>query len=134
MHLNDINGSNLTSADLSLADLLSGDRAQVQAVAGAFYRKVMADDLLAPHFARTDMNVQAGMLAEFLARALGGPGPDEARDIRSAHARLHGLTDVHFDRVLGYLAAALREFGLREEDVITAGAMVETLRDDVLNR
>jgi len=122
------------SAGLSLSDLLSGGRAPIRAVASAFYVKVMADDLLAPYFARTDMAVQAGMLAEFLARALGGPGPDEGRDVRSAHAGLHGLTDVHFDRVLGYLAAALREFGLREEDVITAGAMVETLRDDVLNR
>jgi hemoglobin len=122
------------SADLSLYELLSGDRARVHAVASAFYLKVMADDLLSPHFARTDMNVQAGMLADFLARALGGPGPDEAGDIRSAHARLHGLTDVHFDRVLGYLAGALRDFGMREEDVATASAMAETLRDDVLNR
>jgi hemoglobin len=122
------------SSDLSLSDLVSGDRAQIHVVASAFYLKVMADDLLAPHFARTDMNVQAGMLADFLARALGGPGPDEGRELRSAHARLHGLTDVHFDRVLGYLASALREFGLREDDVATASAMAEILRDDVLNR
>lgn len=122
------------SADVSLNDLLSGEKTHLYALAGAFYLKVMADDLLAPYFAHTDMDVQAGMLAAFLARALGGPGPDEACDVRSAHARLRGLADVHFDRVLGYLGATLREFGLGEADLTTASAMVELLRDDVLNR
>jgi len=119
---------------VSLYDLLSGDRQPMYAVTSAFYQKVRTDDLLAPYFADVDMDQQAAMLAEFLARAFGGPDAYTGRDLRSAHAELPGLDDAHFDRVVGYLAETLREFGLSAGDVETVGAVAETTRDDVLNR
>lgn len=120
--------------EVSLYDLLSGDRQPMYAVTGAFYLKVCADQLLAPYFADIDIDLQAAMLAEFLARAFGGPDAYTGRDLRSAHAKLPGLDDVHFDRVVGYLAVTLREFGVSEGDIATVGAVAETIRDDVLNR
>lgn len=118
----------------SLFDLLSGDRQPMYAVTGAFYRKVLADDLLAPYFADTDMGQQVGMLADFLARTFGGPDAYTGRGLRSAHAKLAGLDDIHFDRAVGYLADTLREFGVSEGDIAAVGAVAETVRDDVLNR
>jgi hemoglobin len=122
------------NADVSLYDLLGGDRHELRSVASAFYKKVLADALLSPYFDGVDMERQAGMLAEFLAMAFGGPHAYAGRDLRTAHQQLSGLTDAHFDRVLGYLAETLREAGLSEGDIITAGAVAETVRDQVLNR
>ncbi len=122
------------NADVSLYDLLGGDRHELRSVTSAFYKKVLADSLLSPYFTGVDMERQAGMLAEFLAMAFGGPHSYTGRDLRTAHGHLHGLADAHFDRVLEYLVDALREAGLSEDDIITAGAVAETVRDDVLNR
>ncbi len=122
------------NTDVSLYDLLGGDRRELRSVTVAFYKKVLADTLLSPYFAGVDMDRQAGMLAEFLAMAFGGPHSYAGRDLRSAHQHLPGLADVHFDRVVEYLVQTLREAGLSEGDVITAGAVAETVRDQVLNR
>ena len=78
---------------------------------------------------------QASMLAEFLGVGFRRPGRlPRPRPRRSAHARLDGLTDAHFDRVVDHLAAALRACGVSEGDVATAAAVADTVRDDVLNR
>jgi len=122
------------NAEVSLHDFLGGDRHELLLAASAFYKKVLADELLSPYFKGVDMERQAGMLAEFLAMAFGGRHAYTGRDLRTAHQHLPGLTDAHFDRVLGHLAGTLREAGLSEGDVITAGAVAETVRDHVLNR
>ncbi|HUB40487.1 MAG TPA: group 1 truncated hemoglobin [Streptosporangiaceae bacterium] len=122
------------NADVSLYDLLGGDHHELRLTTSTFYKKVLADELLSPYFKNVDMERQAGMLAEFLAMAFGGPHAYTGRDLRTAHQHLPGLTDTHFDRVLEHLAEALREAGLSEGDVITAGAVAETVRDQVLNR
>jgi len=120
--------------DVSLYDLLGGDHHELLLATTAFYKKVLADELLSPYFKSADIERQAGMLAEFLAMAFGGPHAYTGRDLRTAHQQLPGLTDAHFDRVLEHLAETLREAGLSEGDVITAGAVAETVRDQVLNR
>jgi truncated hemoglobin YjbI len=122
------------NADVSLYDLLGGDHRELRLTTSTFYKKVLADELLSPYFRNVDMQRQAGMLAEFLAMAFGGPHAYTGRDLRTAHQYLPGLTDAHFDRVLEHLAETLREAGLSEGDVITAGAVAETVRDQVLNR
>ena len=122
------------TTDTNLYDLLSGDRRLLRSVTSSFYRQVLDDDLLAPYFARADMDRQAVMLAEFLAMAFGGPHAYAGRDLRSAHAQLRGLTDAHFDRVISLLASALGAFGVGDGDIATVVAVAETVRDDVLNR
>jgi truncated hemoglobin YjbI len=122
------------TTDVSLYDLLGGDRRAMRSVTDDFYRRVLADELLVPYFAGVDMHLQSTMLAEFLAMAFGGPHAYAGRDLRTAHAHLPGLADLHFDRILGYLADTLREFGVSEGDIATARAVAETIRDDVLNR
>ncbi len=117
-----------------LYDLLGDDRKPMRAVTAAFYSKVLADELLAPYFAGVDIDRQAGMLAEFLAMAFGGPHAYAGRDLAAAHAHLAGLTDEHFDRVVRYLGRTLRDCGISDGDVATVAAVAETLRDDVLGR
>ena len=102
------------STETSVYDLLGDDRRPMQLVTSAFYHRVLSDDMLAPYFAGVDVDRQVVMLAEFLAMAFGGPHAYTGRDLRTAHAGLDGLTDVHFDRVVDHLTS--------------------TLRDDVLNR
>ncbi len=122
------------TANTSVYDLLGGDRQAMLSVTTAFYQRVLADDMLAPYFTGVDMDRQSVMLAEFLALAFGGPHAYVGRDLRTAHAALPGLTDVHFDRVVAYLADALRRCGVADGDVATVGAVAETVRADVLNR
>jgi hemoglobin len=122
------------TSDVSLYDLLSDDRRAMHSVASALYKKLLADDLLAPYFRGVDIDRQASMLTEFLAMAFGGPHAYSGRDLRTAHAQLPGLTDMHFDLVVSYLADTLREFGVADGDIATVGAIAETVRDDVLNR
>ena len=122
------------TTETSVYDLLGDDRQPMRSVTSAFYRRVLADDMLAPYFADVDMDRQAVMLAEFLAMAFGGPHAYTGRDLRTAHAGLQGLTDAHFNRVVAHLASTLRDFGVAEGDIATVGAVAETLRDDVLNR
>jgi truncated hemoglobin YjbI len=122
------------TSDASLYDLLSDDRRAMHSVTSALYKKVLADELLAPYFRGVDIDRQASMLAEFLAMAFGGPHAYSGRDLRTAHAQLPGLTDMHFDLVVSYLADTLREFGVADGDIATVAAVAETARDDVLNR
>jgi hemoglobin len=122
------------TTETSVYDLLGDDRRPMQLVTGGFYRRVLTDDMLAPYFAGADMDRQVVMLAEFLAMAFGGPHAYSGRDLRTAHAQLPGLTDMHFDLVIGYLADTHREFGVADGDIATAGAVAETVRDEVLNR
>ena len=122
------------TTDVSLYDLLGGDRMPLREVTTAFYAKVQADDLISPFFAGVDLDRQAAMLAEFLAMAFGGPHRYSGRDLRTAHALLPGLADPHFDRVALHLAGTLREFGISEDETATVLTVAETVRNDVLNR
>ncbi len=122
------------TANASVYDLLGGDRQAMLSVTTSFYQRVLADDMLAPYFVGVDMDRQSVMLAEFLALAFGGPHAYAGRDLRTAHAGLPGLTDAHFDRVVAYLADALRQYGVADGDVATVGAVAETVRADVLGR
>lgn len=119
----------------SLYESLGGEAA-VDAAVGVFYRKVLADPLLAPFFAGVDMAKQAAKQKAFLTVALGGPNKYTGRGMRAAHARAvaAGLSDVHFDAVVGHLAATLQELGVPDEKIAEAGAIVETTRSQVLGR
>ena len=104
------------------------------AASEVFYRKVLADPLLSPYFDDVDMDRQVAKQAAFLTMALGGPNEYTGRDLRSAHAGLHGLADDHVDRVIGHLAQTLRELGAADDDIAQAGAIAASVRDDLLNR
>jgi hemoglobin len=111
-----------------------GGSAAIDAATEVFYRKVLADPLLAGYFDDVDMDRQIAKQAAFLTMALGGPSAYTGRDLRTAHAPLDGIGDEHVDRVLEHLAQTLRELGVRDADIAAAGAIAGSVRDDVLNR
>jgi truncated hemoglobin YjbI len=117
----------------SLYDRLGGAPAVTKA-AELFYRKVLQDPALAPFFDHVDMDGQIAKQAAFLTMALGGPNNYTGRDLRSAHARLAGVNDEHFDRVVTHLGETLRELGVSEADIGSVAAVAAGARDDVLNR
>jgi len=121
------------TSEVSLYERLGGSLA-IRSVTEAFYRKVLADDLLAPYFDDADMDRQIAKQESFLTMVLGGPNEYTGRDLRSAHARMVDLDDKHFDGVVGHLAGTLREFGVSEADVSSVGVIAESVRNDVLNR
>ena len=121
------------TTDVSLYERLGGSLA-IRAVTEAFYRKVLADDLLAPYFDDVDMDRQIAKQTAFLTMVLGGPAEYTGRDLRTAHSGLQGLDDRHFDAVVAQLAATLREFGADEADIGAVAAVAAAVRDDVLNR
>ena len=120
------------TSDLSLYERLGGSLS-IRSVTESFYRKVLADDLLAPYFDDIDMDRQVAKQTAFLTMVLGGPNSYTGADLRSAHAGMT-LDDEHFTGVIRHLAETLREFGASEEDVAAVGTVAAGVRNDVLNR
>jgi hemoglobin len=119
----------------SLYERIGGHEA-VFATVTSFYDKVMADTGLSPFFDHLDMGAQVDKQVAFLTMAFGGPSRYTGRDLRTAHAKLvvRGLSDEHFDRVVGHLTSTLEEVGLPGDLVAEVLALVETTRNDVLGR
>lgn len=120
----------------SLFQRLGGDAA-VSAAVEVFYDKVLADGHLNGFFVGMDMARQKQHMERFLSLASGGPNTYTGRGMRAAHARLvttMGLGDSHYDAVVAHLVAALQELGVPPEVVDEVGVVVESVRNDVLNR
>lgn len=119
----------------SLYERLGGEAA-IDAAVDRFYAKVLADDLLKPFFAHTDMEKQHRMQKAFLTMAFGGPGNYSGRGMRAAHEKVvsEGLSDEHFDAVVGHLATTLQELGVAEEDIAEVATVANSIRNDVLCR
>lgn len=119
----------------SLYERLGGEEA-VKAAVDRFYDKMMADDRVAPFFARTDMNKQRLKQRGFLTFAFGGPNAYTGRNMRDGHAHLleQGLNDAHVDIVIEHLGSTLRELNVPEPDIAEVAAIANSVRDDVLGR
>ncbi len=129
------NDPDAPTQDPSLYELLGGEHA-IEAAAGLFYEKVLADPLTAPFFQNLDMPAQVRKQIAFMAHAFGGPNGYKGRDLRTAHRPLviQGLGDAHFDAVAGHLRTTLQELGVAEALVERSLAIVGSVRNDVLDR
>lgn len=119
----------------TLYEQLGGAAAIDQAV-DIFYRKMLADDRVAPFFETVDMDRQAAKQKAFLTMVFGGPNNYTGRDMRQSHAALvaRGLSDLHVDVVIEHLGATLRELGVGEAQIAQVAALANSVRDDVLGR
>ncbi len=84
-----------------------GGKPALTAVVDEFYRRVLADQTLAPLFVDTDMKKQRAHQVAFLAYALGGPNEYKGAGMKKAHEG-RGITDAHFGAVAGHLRATLQ--------------------------
>jgi truncated hemoglobin YjbI len=121
------------SSNQSLFARLGGEAA-VEAAVVRFYERVMADPRLAKFFEHLDMGAQIKKQIAFMTMAFGGPNQYSGRDLRTAHAKLAGLGDVHFDAILEHLRCTLVDLQIEERAIAEVIGIVETTRADVLNR
>ena len=119
----------------NLYEQLGGAEA-VQMAVQRFYRKVLADERLAPFFDDVDLERQIAKQTAFLSMAFGGPHSYSGRDLSCAHAHLlcRGLDDVHIDAVIEHLRDTLKELGVRADLVEEVATLCDSLRDHVLSR
>ncbi len=117
---------------VSLYDQLGGAPTVVAAV-DLFYKKVLADDELIEFFQGTSMDKLKKHQRDFFTLALGGPNTYTGKDMRKAHEHMK-LKDRHFDLILKHLGATLLELGASASQTGTAAGVVESLRNEVLNR
>lgn len=99
-----------------------------------FLGRFGGDPELAPGLA--GLNAAAGArvrqhLVDFICARTGGPCLYLGRDMESTHEGL-GITDAHFDRVIGHFHAAFAAAGAPEKAVSELRTMLEGLRDEVV--
>ena len=113
-----------------------GGRATINELVRLFYDRVLADPRLAPFFPAADMDALRAKQAMFLIMLLGGSRTFSGRDLTTAHAdaRAQGLTDEHFDALLGHLEVSLRDLEVADEYIREVLARLEARRDAVLGR
>ena len=110
-----------------------GGKETVATLVDHFYGLVLADELVAPFFAETNMKVQKQHQTNFLCLALGGPNEYTGKNMRDAHAHMK-LGDDEFNAIAGHLSATLKHFNVEENDINAILSTVSGLKDDVLNR
>lgn len=108
-----------------------GGRAAVSAAVDGLYARLLADPVLAPYFAHTDMARQKRHMRAFMAVALGGADLYAGRDMRSAHAGLR-ITDDTFDRVVAHLVDTLASLDVPTDIIEAIGAKLAPLREQVV--
>ena len=108
-----------------------GGAARLRTAVTLFYRRVLADPLLAPWFADVDLPRLRAHQQAFLTAALGGPDLFVGRDMAEAHAGLR-ITDRAFDQLVSHLAATLRDLGTAPAVVVRVCRRLEALRAPIV--
>lgn len=119
----------------SLYSRLGGEEAIQNAVVD-FYARVMCDPRLEPFFEKLDMGAQIHKQIAFMTMAFGGPHKYTGQSLAEAHAGsiARGMTDEHFDLVVGHLSETLREIGIDADASKEVLELVESMREAVMGR
>jgi methyl-accepting chemotaxis protein len=116
----------------SLYQRIGGEPA-IRATVSEFYKRVLADPLLAPFFKAKQMkNLEESQVA-FFTTALGGPAIYKGRSMKDAHARSK-IAPAHFDAVAGHLVATLQHLGVSADLINEVVAAVGPLKSDIVNQ
>ena len=119
----------------SLYSRIGGEGGVEELVVG-FYSRVLEDPTLARFFMNLDTPRLIRKQIAFITFAFGGVTGYSGLKLREAHrgAAGRGMTDAHFDAVVGHFRAALEEKGVGEAEIAEALAIVESVRSEVLCR
>ena len=115
-----------------------GGEAGIEKLVGAFYERVLGDEVLAPFFKQAPMEHLKTMQKELFSEALGGPLFYTGHSLRQVHAG-KGIEHVHVQRFIGHLLKTLEaereDLEITEQEVkdIYSRIAIETDRvtDDV---
>lgn len=115
----------------SIYEQIGGQEALI-VVVDDFYKRVLADEQLAPFFTGTNMSRLKGKQVEFFAAALGGPQEYSGLSMKDAH-RGRGIGQVHFNLVATYLTEALSAAGVPDDTVATIIGAIAPLSEDIVS-
>lgn len=110
-----------------------GGREAINAVVSDFYDRVLDDEQLVEFFEGFDMAELHAHQIQFISSVAGGPVSYTGREMREAHAPLD-IEKEDFDAVATHLVIALRENGVRDENIEAILTEVAALEDPILGR
>ena len=110
-----------------------GGREAINAVVSDFYDRVLDDEQLVEFFEGFDMAELHAHQIQFISSVAGGPVSYTGREMRDAHAPLD-IEKEDFDAVATHLVIALRENGVRDENIEAILTEVAALEDPILGR
>ncbi|MXN66730.1 group 1 truncated hemoglobin [Stappia sp. GBMRC 2046] len=117
---------------MSIYDDIGGKEA-VDAAVNILYTRLLDDKNTSHFFDGMDVAKQRMKMRLFLTYALGGAAQYNGKDLRTSHAHLN-LTDQDFDNVGGHIKATLEELCVPGHLVDSILSVVETTRDEIVNR
>lgn len=110
-----------------------GGRETINQVIDRFYERILADPRINHFFKAAEMEKLRGRFKIFFAFAFGAPVNYSGRDLRSTHSHLK-LDNTHFDALLEHLVASFKQFNIADDLILKVTAILESTRNDVLNR
>jgi hemoglobin len=116
----------------SLYERLGGKDA-ITAVVDDFVGRVAADTRINGFFATTDIPGLKRNLVNQICAASGGPCTYTGRDMKTAHRGM-GVTNAHFDALVGDLVATLNKFKVPEQEKNELLAALGPMRKDIVER
>jgi len=109
-----------------------GGAPAVEATVEDFYGRVLADPLLKPFFAKTNLNWLKKSQVRFFTTALGGPQIYKGADMKSAHKKLP-IEEKHFRRVAQHLSETLKALKVPSHLVAQIMQTAGSLAPDIIN-
>lgn len=100
----------MTDHSETLYDVLGGHDG-VAAVVDEMYRRILADEELAPFFAKTDLEHLKRMQTAFIAAVVDGPPQHSGAELNQIH-RNRGIERRHFSKFCGHMLDALNHHGV----------------------
>ena len=88
----------------------------VRKVVSSFYDRVLESEVLAPHFAHTNMKRLIDHQTKFVSFLLGGPASFSDDHIERVHARL-GITQPAFEEMKLTMMETLEDHGFNDSEV-----------------
>jgi hemoglobin len=116
----------------SLYERLGGKDA-ITAVVDDFVGRVAADTRINGFFAIADIPGLKRNLVNQICAASGGPCTYTGRDMKTTHRGM-GVTNAHFDALVGDLVATLNKFKVPEQEKNELLAVLGPMRADIVER
>jgi two-component system chemotaxis sensor kinase CheA len=113
-----------------------GGISSIDAVLDIVFRKIMADSEISHFIDEADSIIVQGRSLEYLVAAFGGPDNYSGGDLVEAFRGSvgDGLSDAHFDAVIGYFKDALVDLEVTEDAQEDAVEILEGTREAILNK
>jgi hemoglobin len=110
-----------------------GGKDAITAVVDDFVGRVAADTRINSFFATADIPGLKRNLVNQICAASGGPCTYTGRDMKTVHRGM-GVTNAHFDALVGDLVATLNKFKVPEQEKNELLAVLGPMRKDIVER